>query len=54
MRTVENSVPGELLSVRLEKNAAGAWTYRLVILSDSGRYHDVVVDAWRNVILKTK
>ncbi|MGO9357244.1 MAG: PepSY domain-containing protein [Xanthobacteraceae bacterium] len=54
VRSVENSVPGELLSVRLEKNAAGTWTYRLVILSDSGRYHDVVVDAWRNVILKFK
>ncbi len=54
VRSVKNSVPGELLSARLEKNAAGAWTYRLVILSDDGRYHDVVVDAWRNVILNTK
>jgi hypothetical protein len=52
MRNVRNAVHGELLSARLERDDAGAWTYRLVVLADNGRYHRILVDAGRNVILK--
>jgi uncharacterized membrane protein YkoI len=52
-RNVRNAVHGELLSARLEKDDAGGWTYRLVVLADNGRYRRILVDAGRNVILKT-
>ena len=52
MRNVRSTIHGELLSARLQEDNAGAWIYRLVILSDNGRYHQIVVDAGGNVILE--
>ncbi len=53
LHNVQSTIHGELLSARLQENSPGAWIYRLVILSDNGRYHRIVVDAGRNVILES-
>ena len=54
LRNVESIVPGPVLSARLRKDGAGAWTYSLVILSPDGRYHRVEVDAVTNAIIQSK
>jgi len=54
LRNVESVVPGTVLSARLRKDGAGAWTYSLVILSPDGRYHRVEVDAVTNAIIQSK
>ena len=54
LRHVESVVPGPVLSARLRKDGAGAWTYSLVILSPDGRYHRVEVDAVTNAIIQSK
>jgi hypothetical protein len=53
-RHVEGVVPGPVLSARLRKDGASAWTYSLVILSPDGRYHRVEVDAVTNAIIQSK
>ena len=54
LRHVASVVPGPVLSARLRKDGAGAWTYSLVILSPDGRYHRVEVDAVTNAIIQSK
>jgi uncharacterized membrane protein YkoI len=52
VRNLRGTISGDLLSARLERERSGAWIYKLVLLSASGRYRHVVVDAQKNVILK--
>ena len=54
LRHVASVIPGPVLSARLRKDGAGAWTYSLVILSPDGRYHRVEVDAVTNAIIQSK
>lgn len=54
LSAVNTAYPGELLSARLEKDPAGVWTYRLVVLSGNGRYQQIVVDAEKNLIREVR
>jgi uncharacterized membrane protein YkoI len=54
LRYVESAAPGSVLSARLRKDAAGVWTYTLIILSPGGRFREVVVNASTGTIVRIK
>jgi uncharacterized membrane protein YkoI len=54
LRYVESAAPGSVLSARLRKDDANVWTYTLIILSASGRYREVVVNARTGAIVRIK
>jgi uncharacterized membrane protein YkoI len=54
LRYVEQAAPGSVLSARLRIDDNGVWTYTLTILSASGRYREVVVNARTSAIVRIK
>jgi uncharacterized membrane protein YkoI len=54
LRYVASVAPGSVLSARLRKDDDGAWTYTLIVLTRSGRYREVVVDARTSAIVRIK
>ena len=48
LKTVEKSVPGDVLKIALDKNLAGEWSYSITVLTPQGYYRDVSVDAGSN------
>ncbi len=54
LKTVEKSVPGDVLKVALNKNSAGEWRYSITVLTPQGYYRDVSVDAGTNRITEIK
>ena len=54
LKTVEKSVPGDVLKVALDKNLAGEWSYSITVLTPQGYYRDVSVDAGSNRITDIK
>jgi uncharacterized membrane protein YkoI len=54
LRYVASVVPGSALSARLRKDDDGVWTYTLIVLTGSGRYREVVVDARTSAIERIK
>ena len=48
LKTVEKSVPGDVLSVDLSHDVVGSWNYKITVLTPQGYYRDVNVDAGSN------
>jgi uncharacterized membrane protein YkoI len=48
LKTVEKSVPGDVLNVALTKDTVGSWNYTITVLTPQGFYRDVNVDAGKN------
>lgn len=48
LKTVQKSVPGDVLNVALTKDTVGAWNYTITVLTPQGYYRDVNVDAGKN------
>ncbi len=53
LRLVRSKVPGDVLRVRLSRSS-GTYFYRITVLTEDGRYRDVVVDAERSRIVSTR
>ena len=51
LRNVAVMAPGTVLSARLQKDPSGEWRYTVTVLSKSGRYRRVTVDAVHNTTL---
>jgi uncharacterized membrane protein YkoI len=48
LKTVQKSVPGDVLNVALAKDTVGSWNYTITVLTPQGFYRDVNVDAGKN------
>ena len=48
LKTVEKSVPGDVLNVALSRDVVGTWNYTITVLTPQGYYRDVNVDAGHN------
>ena len=48
LKTVEQSVPGDVLNVDLSRDVVGTWNYKITVLTPQGYYRDVNVDAGNN------
>ncbi len=48
LKTVEKSVPGDVLNVDLSHDVVGTWNYKITVLTPQGYYRDVNVDAGSN------
>ena len=48
LKTVEQSVPGDVLNVDLSHDVVGTWNYKITVLTPQGYYRDVNVDAGSN------
>ena len=48
LKTVEKSVPGDVLNVDLSHDVVGSWNYKITVLTPQGYYRDVNVDAGSN------
>ena len=48
LKTVEKSVPGDVLNVSLSHDVVGTWNYKITVLTPQGYYRDVDVDAGSN------
>ena len=48
LKTVEKSVPGDVLNVDLSHDVVGSWNYTITVLTPQGYYRDVNVDAGSN------
>jgi hypothetical protein len=54
LKTVQKSVPGDVLKVALNKDVEGSWNYSITVLTPQGFYRDVDVDAGSNQITQIK
>lgn len=54
LKTVQNSVPGDVLKVGLNRDVEGSWKYSITVLTPQGYYRDVNVDAGSNQITQIK
>ena len=48
LKTVEKTVPGDVLNVALSHDVVGSWNYTITVLTPQGYYRDVNVDAGKN------
>ncbi|THD43372.1 MAG: hypothetical protein E7774_13055 [Bradyrhizobium sp.] len=48
LKTVQKSVPGDVLNVALNRDTVGSWNYTITVLTPQGFYRDVNVDAGKN------
>ncbi len=48
LKTVEKSVPGDVLNIDLSHDVVGSWNYKITVLTPQGYYRDVNVDAGSN------
>jgi len=48
LKTVQKSVPGDVLDVDLSRDVVGTWNYKITVLTPQGYYRDVNVDAGKN------
>jgi uncharacterized membrane protein YkoI len=48
LKTVQKSVPGDVLNVALTHDTVGSWNYTITVLTPQGYYRDVDVDAGKN------
>jgi len=54
LKTVQKTVPGDVLKVSLNHNIVGTWNYKITVLTPQGYYRDVDVDAGSNSITGIK
>ena len=54
LKTVQKTVPGDVLKVSLNHNIVGTWNYKITVLTPQGYYRDVDVDAGSNSITEIK
>jgi uncharacterized membrane protein YkoI len=54
LKTVQKSVPGDVLKIGLSQDVVGGWNYSITVLTPQGYYRDVNVDAGRNQITQIK
>jgi uncharacterized membrane protein YkoI len=54
LKTVEKSVPGDVLNVALSRDVVGSWNYTITVLTPQGYYRDVSVDAGNNNVTSVR
>jgi len=54
LKTVQTTVPGDVLKVSLDRTVVGTWNYQITVLTPQGYYRDVDVDAGDNRITEIK
>jgi hypothetical protein len=54
LKTVRESVPGDVLKVALDQDVEGSWSYSITVLTPQGYYRNVNVDAGSNQITQIK
>jgi hypothetical protein len=54
LKTIQGSVPGDVLKVALVRDVKGSWSYSITVLTPQGYYRDVNVDAGSNEITQIK
>ena len=54
LKTVEKSVPGDVLNVSLTHDVVGSWNYTITVLTPQGYYRDVDVDAGKNNVTSVR
>jgi uncharacterized membrane protein YkoI len=54
LKTVEKSVPGDVLNVDLSHDVVGSWNYKITVLTPQGYYRDVNVDAGSNNVTSVR
>ncbi len=54
LKTIQKSVPGDVLKVALVHDIEGSWSYSVTVLTPQGYYRDVHVDAGANQITQIK
>ena len=54
LQTVQQSVPGDVLNVKLTHDTVGAWNYTITVLTPQGYYRDVNVDAGKNNVISIR
>ncbi len=54
LKTVQKSVPGDVLKIALNRDVEGGWKYSITVLTPQGYYRDVNVDAGSNQITQIK
>ncbi len=54
LKTIQKSVPGDVLKVALVRDVEGSWSYSVTVLTPQGYYRDVDVDAGANRITQIK
>jgi uncharacterized membrane protein YkoI len=53
LTTIAKTTPGQVLSVSLDRKEPDEWTYYVTVLTPTGEYCDIAVDAKRNKLLQT-
>lgn len=54
LKTVEKSVPGDVLNIALTKDVEGTWNYQITVLTPQGYYREVNVDAGHNNVTSVR
>jgi hypothetical protein len=54
LKTIQKSVPGDVLKVALVHDVEGSWSYSVTVLTPQGYYRDVDVDAGAGQITQIK
>ena len=54
LKKLQRAVPGDVVKVHLNKRAPGPWTYDFTVLTESGRYVKVSLNANTGAILSKK
>jgi uncharacterized membrane protein YkoI len=54
LKTIQKSVPGDVLKVALVHDVEGSWSYSVTVLTPQGYYRDVNVDAGAGQITQIK
>ena len=54
LKRIKKAVPGDIVKVRLKRNGQNAWTYDVTVLSESGRFVQVSLNAKTGAILSQK
>jgi uncharacterized membrane protein YkoI len=52
--TVRAAVPGDILDVQFGRLQGGALVYDVTVVSETGQFRQVIVDARRNRIIETR
>jgi uncharacterized membrane protein YkoI len=54
LKRIRNAVPGDVIKVKLKHNSQDLWTYDVTVLSESGRYVQISLNATTGVIISKK
>jgi uncharacterized membrane protein YkoI len=54
LKRIKKAAPGDIVKVRLKHQAPDTWTYDVTVLSESGRYVQISLNATTGAIISKK